>query len=275
MPRYRTRSMIIVYYDSQVQTAFEDLVKSISGTRNGMRKSKMAAKMDDMRKAAELEVETEGGTEEAEEEGDVHMPPRLLAAQQRSNASRIAGGVPGAGGFVPNLQYVSTRGLRGPEGLPRPPAPGTAGTFGMLKGYRRSGAGGERGGSDIFDELDRNLEWCQSECEKAAHQFLREGECNSETAAIKQRLLEVNEAAETETERLKKHLAEGESPVVARQERPMMKARELKSIQMRRDIATAANDLQVDDQNMEADDDEAVEDLEPQKLVFKRSRDAY
>ena len=46
--------MIIVYYDSAVQTAFEDLVKFVSGSRNSMRKGKMAAKMAEMKRAAEL-----------------------------------------------------------------------------------------------------------------------------------------------------------------------------------------------------------------------------
>ena len=48
--------MIIVYYDSAVQTAFEDLVKFVSGSRNSMRKGKMAAKMAEMKRAAELEI---------------------------------------------------------------------------------------------------------------------------------------------------------------------------------------------------------------------------
>jgi hypothetical protein len=63
-PKYRTRSMIIVYYDSTVQNAFEDLVKFVSGSRNAMRKGKMAAKMADMRRAAELEVEADDDVDE-------------------------------------------------------------------------------------------------------------------------------------------------------------------------------------------------------------------
>ena len=66
VPKYRTRSMIIVYYDSAVQTAFEDLVKFVSGSRNAMRKGKMAAKMAEMRRAAEMEVDAE---EDEDDEG--------------------------------------------------------------------------------------------------------------------------------------------------------------------------------------------------------------
>ncbi len=42
-PRYRTRSMIVVYYDSMIQEAFERLVRNIAAARNQIRKGKMAA----------------------------------------------------------------------------------------------------------------------------------------------------------------------------------------------------------------------------------------
>ena len=43
--KYRTRSMIIVYYDSFVQEAFESLVRNIGSARNNLRKGKMQASM--------------------------------------------------------------------------------------------------------------------------------------------------------------------------------------------------------------------------------------
>ncbi|KAI9829881.1 MAG: hypothetical protein M1826_005303 [Phylliscum demangeonii] len=43
--KYRTRSMIIVYYDSAVQEAFEAVVRNVSTARNLLRKGRMAAKM--------------------------------------------------------------------------------------------------------------------------------------------------------------------------------------------------------------------------------------
>ncbi|KAI9859979.1 MAG: hypothetical protein M1830_006244 [Pleopsidium flavum] len=43
--KYRTRSMIIVYYDSFVQEAFEALVRNIGSARNNLRKGKMQASM--------------------------------------------------------------------------------------------------------------------------------------------------------------------------------------------------------------------------------------
>ena len=42
-PRYRTRSMVVVYYDGEIQNAFESLVKSIATARNILRKGKVTA----------------------------------------------------------------------------------------------------------------------------------------------------------------------------------------------------------------------------------------
>ena len=42
-PRYRTRSMVVVYYDSAVQEAFESLFRSIASARSNLRKGKLAA----------------------------------------------------------------------------------------------------------------------------------------------------------------------------------------------------------------------------------------
>ena len=42
-PRYRTRSMVVVYYDGEIQSAFESLVKSIATARNLLRKGKVTA----------------------------------------------------------------------------------------------------------------------------------------------------------------------------------------------------------------------------------------
>ncbi|KAL8652786.1 MAG: hypothetical protein Q9210_002483 [Variospora velana] len=41
--RYRTRSLVIVYYDSAIQDAFESLVRNIAGARNNLRKGRTAA----------------------------------------------------------------------------------------------------------------------------------------------------------------------------------------------------------------------------------------
>ena len=41
--KYRTRTMVIVYYDSDIQDAFEFLVRNIAGARNNLRKGRTAA----------------------------------------------------------------------------------------------------------------------------------------------------------------------------------------------------------------------------------------
>lgn len=46
--KYRTRSMIIVHYDSAVQEAFEGIVRNVGTARNNIRKGRMAAKMKQM-----------------------------------------------------------------------------------------------------------------------------------------------------------------------------------------------------------------------------------
>ena len=42
-PRYRTKSMVVVYYDSAVQDAFDSLFRNIATARNNLRKGKTAA----------------------------------------------------------------------------------------------------------------------------------------------------------------------------------------------------------------------------------------
>lgn len=63
---YRTRSMIIVYYDSYVQGFFDDLVRFISSSRNLMRKAKMAAKVAQIKKMAEVEMSKSDGDGESD-----------------------------------------------------------------------------------------------------------------------------------------------------------------------------------------------------------------
>lgn len=274
-PKYRTRSMIIVYYDSAVQTAFEDLVKFVSGSRNAMRKGKMAAKMAEMRRAAELEVQADEDAEGEQLSDVVTGSGTLLAAQKKVAVGEAGEGlVPiapdsdDAGEFsMPRLRYVSTRNMGPSRGFNRADNFGSTLSVGLLRGYRR---GGDGSAPDIFDELDKGLEWCQSQCEHAAHQFLRDGECSQEIENIKRKLLEVKGTAEKEVERLKNEEAEAPPIPVRKAVSEKGKSRELKSVQMRKDLGSM-KDLEVDD--MEVDDDEGIEDMEPPKLIFKRSRD--
>jgi hypothetical protein len=213
-PKYRTRSMIIVYYDSAVQNAFEDLVKFISASRNNMRKGKMAQRMADMRRMAELEVESdEEEDEEESKDGKLSSSNNGPFGYIHGNGHAIAvrkddGAADGESDTDLKLKFISTRRM-GPSrdmvamqrntGATRAngsPLPG----LGMSRhtNWRSGGlsSGSSSGSASIFDELDSGLEWCQSMCEHAAHQFLRDGDCTIEIDGIKRRLNEVKEAVD-------------------------------------------------------------------------------
>jgi hypothetical protein len=145
-PKYRTRSMIIVYYDSAVQEAFEGLVRNISSSRNNIRKGKMAARMN------------------------------ALAASVNSKAEKPFAGMSGPG--IPKLSYARSSRTR----------PGETKT--------------------VYDIIDAGLEFSQSTCETAAHQFLRDGDCATEISNIRERLNEVMKLAQDEVSKLEVMAAE-------------------------------------------------------------------
>jgi hypothetical protein len=278
--------MIIVYYDSAVQTAFEDLVKFVSGSRNAMRKGKMAAKMAEMRRAAELEVDAD--EDDDDDDGGLDSLSKnngaLYAAQKRVPAIKegqnltpgIIAAADSDGGeadlAMPKLNYVSTRQMGSLRDFShKADMAGSGLNVGLLRGYRRAGMDTT---PDIFDELDKGLEWCQGQCEHAAHQFLRDGDCSTEIANIKRKLEEVKQSAEKEMERLKQAEAANPSPSHLRTSDADEegKGRVLKAPLMRKELGMGTmKDLEVDD-TMEVDDEEDEMELPP-KLIFKRSRD--
>ncbi|KAF7947844.1 hypothetical protein EAE96_008921 [Botrytis aclada] len=298
-PKYRTRSMIIVYYDSAVQTAFEELVKFVSGNRNAMRKGKMAAKMAEMRRAAEMEAEEETD-DESESEASKVLGSALLkpSLQSQAGVDSTPNGTNGestrAAGeklkFPSTRNTVSTRDRK------------TIGnTMNVLRGYRRAGGGIEGAGAgtspDIFDELDKGLEWCQGQCEHAAHQFLRDGECSAEIENIKRRLGEVKEIAERKIERLREEVRaeealrlevegeveknkikenediENEDSSLVNTSKSKSKSNSIPAIPPP-PVSNGPVELEVDDA-MEVDDDDDDDDngFDPRKLIFKRSGD--
>ncbi|EGU82490.1 hypothetical protein HZS61_008643 [Fusarium oxysporum f. sp. conglutinans] len=174
---YRTRSMIIVYYDCYVQSFFDDLVRFVSSSRNLMRKAKMAARVAQIKKLAEQEVSEDGSNDDA----------------------------------IPSLRYMSSRRF-GPMSISRP------------------GAGDQP--PDVYDKLDKGLEFVQSMCEHGAHQFLRDGDCNDEISKVQKRLTEVLEMAKTEMERV-----EREEPELAKETGEMGKVRTRRPVSVRRDMA--------------------------------------
>ncbi|CAK7231989.1 hypothetical protein SBRCBS47491_008117 [Sporothrix bragantina] len=330
VPKYRTRSMIIVYYDSYVQSFFEELVKFVSAQRNLMRKAKMAAKVAHIKRMAELEMPSIGGSGDAMEveppqiaspvaadpadklvidmdgpiavgpklEVDDTIPPATPATTIPPTASDAIEAGPGptadSEGGLPQLNYRRTLNMRSPGMV-------AAGRPMYLRASARekymgfgAAAGGAKGMSitgnqqppDVFDELDRGLEYVQSMCEHAAHQFLRDGDCNEEIGNIKQRLSKTKEQADREMERVKK---EDPEALKALEEPP--KTRSFRPQSMRRDAAAiaastkeallnsaAATPRSTGAGTIEADAalevDEGIDDMDIEipKLAFKSSR---
>ncbi|KAI1304552.1 hypothetical protein F5Y03DRAFT_173233 [Xylaria venustula] len=190
-PKYRSRRMVMVYYDSYVQSFFEELVKFVSAQRNLMRKAKMAAKVAHIKRLAELEM-PEG--DEDDEGGELRPGNGLIAASPAVPALRPRPGGP----EEMRLQYLSTRSY---GGALRNPALGLMPGRGMRTSALNGGLGVFNEKGDIWDELDKGLESVQSLCERAAHQFLRDGDCNEEIEKIKSRLVKVKELAVKEKER--------------------------------------------------------------------------
>ncbi|KAK5654440.1 hypothetical protein OQA88_7351 [Cercophora sp. LCS_1] len=147
------RSRGIVYYDSYVQLFFEDLVKFVSASRNMTRKVKMAAKVAQIKRPAELER-----FEESDEEG----------AESISSIADSA---------IAPRKTIST-------------AMNDGQAWALEK--------------DIYDDLDKGLEYIQSMCEHAAHQFLQGGECAEEVGNISGRMVKTKELAEGELERVQR-----------------------------------------------------------------------
>ncbi|KAF4125239.1 hypothetical protein GMORB2_4078 [Geosmithia morbida] len=91
-PTYRTRSMIMVYYDSYVQGFFDELVRFVSSSRNMLRKAKMAAKVAHIRKMASAEGDGDDGLEPL---------PSLRYMSARRMGAGVGGspGIPGSAGL--------------------------------------------------------------------------------------------------------------------------------------------------------------------------------
>lgn len=78
--QYRTRSMIIVYYDSAIQEAFESLVRSIASARNNLRKGKTAVSFKTRMAALGMDETLFGGP------GDLGLNPKIIRSRlQRSS----------------------------------------------------------------------------------------------------------------------------------------------------------------------------------------------
>lgn len=75
--KLRSRTMIVVNYDGQIQTAFEQLVRAIGTGRNMLRKAKMAAKLEAMAALA-------GSSDEDDDDDDSHAIMSKIGYRHRS-----------------------------------------------------------------------------------------------------------------------------------------------------------------------------------------------
>ncbi|OTB06342.1 hypothetical protein M426DRAFT_115877 [Hypoxylon sp. CI-4A] len=233
VPKYRSRHMIIVYYDSYVQSFFEELVKFVSMQRNSMRKAKMAAKVARIKRLAELEMPDE---EDDEEDGN-ELKPRdsLVAADGKPR-------LPGA--EETKLRFMSTRQM-GLRNLGASRAGMRMPRYGL-----NGGLGSFQDKGDIWEELDKDLEFVQGMCEHGAHQFLRDGDCSDEVEKIKTRLARTKESADKELTRVQSETPDDMDSS------DVLKSRSFRPMTMRREI-----------------EDEGVQDMgDDFRPIYKSSR---
>ena len=250
-PSYRTRSMIIVYYDSYVQSFFEELVKFVSASRNLMRKAKMAAKVAQIKRMAELEL-PEDDAPDGDKPADPDAPLPVATTEEMSD--------------LPPLKYVSTRQLRP---VSRTPSGALASGRPMYSraAARAAGGGGDQP-PDVYDSLDKCLEEVQSMSERAAHQFLRDGDCVEEIDKVQRRLHEAKALADKEMARVKK-----EEPDSLKPSDEPPKVRRFRPPEMRRDApADGAKPEQKAPLTLEVD--EGIDDMDHDvpKPVYRSTR---
>lgn len=162
--KYRTRSLIIVYYDSEIQKGFEEIVRNIGSTMHEIRKAKNS---------------------------------------NRLAAVMIGGGWPGLAGAPRSSDgHALLQSLRGGEGIISRPDVTPDGSIKPLEPLELAGLA---------------LEKAQSLCERGAHQFLRDGQCESEIIGTRDRFQEAKRIAEEQiarlsAERKEEHSAEDHKP---------------------------------------------------------------
>ena len=144
--RYRTRSMIVVYYDSMIQEAFEQMVRNIAAARNQLRKGRAAVSLKARMASLGVKENSCATTE------DITMLNPKAARSTGPRSTRT------------NLDNLSA------------------------------------GAVHAFEEADNHLEAAQSLCEVAAHQFLRDGDCDEEIQGVRIRLDNCLQLAQNETE---------------------------------------------------------------------------
>lgn len=264
--KYRSKTLVYVYYDSYVQSFFEEVVKFVSASRNLMRKAKMAAKVAQIKRMAELEMpedSSEGSDEDFGNGVANFCPPQLSPSVEQPDAvvkmngdgleiSDIGSDHCAAKARLPNgdtnnmtprsstPHRISTSQDNGkssptPSPLLSGPFRPSMAAWSSLSQHGKQAETKQK--SSILDELDKSLELVQSMCEHAAHLFLRVGDCSDEIVNIKERLMTTKATAEKELQAileedtdgsLKKLMVEG-GPVRNRTYRPQIMRRDIVS----------------------------------------------
>lgn len=243
--KYRSKSMVIVYYDSYVQSFFEELVKFVSASRNLMRKAKMAAKVAQIKRMAELEMPDEDSGEDDEMELTAKFVPRALSPpvlrpEPDNNSTEANGTALAYEDSSDDDIVVKLNNKSGPLAVdtkPRDDNPAdmlsTPHDANQLSYSRSNGAtfnvgtptritsplrssvlfssfgGPHHSSTDVFEDLDKALEVIQGMCEHAAHQFLREGECAEDITKINEKLTETKTTADGEMQKLLENDVDG------------------------------------------------------------------
>ena len=231
--QYRTKSMVIVYYDAEIQAVFEALVKSIASARNNLRKGRTTASFKS--RVASITKGPSPTLRSPEDSGDgILLGSRTLA--------------------TPNLG--------------------------------RSQKAEECGLGELacFEDADRHLETAQNFCERAAHQFLRDGDCHDEIDGTRECFISCKDIAVKEMQRLKaetqveaseKGLEEDAKTLIGQATPPSSKAQDEQSMQMNmapslKEVNFAgAGTIEIDD---DSDDDSIHIDISAIRRTVRSTR---
>lgn len=208
--KFRSRSMIIIYYDSRVQASFEHLVRNIGTGRNYIRKARMAARME-----------------------------------------ALSAGVDGGDSF--KREIPSFRSIR------RIAIPGASG----------GSTNGAQATDQALTEADEALERAQGFCERGAHQFLRDGECEEETEGTKDTFRDLLRISEKELARQNLKLQERRAEEERRRNAALVAAQQMSVPSF--SAAFSSSPLEPDDDDKDDGFDMASMPLPPFRRAMART----
>jgi len=198
--KYRSRTSATVYYDSEVQEAFDKLVRNISTGRNTIRKSRMTDRITTMMSVHDRAQLAPGGSP-----GGGRVP--VL------RSVRSASGMPKFDDYIKeNLRSRGGIGLRPPP-IAQPDLAAIKSDTAVQK-------------FDAREEADNSLDKAQGFCERGAHQFLRDGDCGEEVNGAKAAFQDIIRISKEDVERLKKDAEAAAIKAAAAEEEELEKARQ-------------------------------------------------